>query len=223
MQKHILFGIGGLFIGVVIGFFGANNLNQGGDPEPAVVTDSADSIAANQELPQGGMQADVAETIAKAEAEPQNFALQMRTGDMYAKIGRFDKALEFYKKGLAVKPDDFNANVVTANALFDSARFEEAETYYSKAVEINPKDINARTDLGTTFVERKEPDYDRAIKEFRSALQIDPKNGPTLYSLGIAYFRKGDAENAQKTLRQLERANPTSELSGRLKQNISPK
>jgi tetratricopeptide (TPR) repeat protein len=223
MQKHILFGIGGLVLGLAIGFFAANKINQDGDRKPAVVSDEVTTIPPDQVLPQDGMQADVAETIAKAEAEPQNFALQMQTGDMYAKIGRFDKAVEFYKKGLAVKPDDFNANVVTANALFDSARFEEAGTYYSKAVEMNPKDINARTDLGTTFVERKTPDYERAIKEFLTALEIEPKHEPTLYYLGIAYFRKGDTENAQKALKQLEQANPTSELIGRFKQNISPK
>ena len=223
MQKHILFGIGGLVLGLAIGFFAANKINQDGDRQPAVVSDSVTTIATNQSLSQGGMQADVAETIAKAEAEPQNFTLQMQTGDMYAKIGRFDKAVEFYKMGLAVKPDDFKANVVTANALFDSARFEEAENYYSKAVEIDTKDINALTYIGTTFVERKIPDYERAIKEFRSALEIDPKHEPTLYYLGIAYFRKGDAENAQKALKLLEQANPTSELIGRFKQNISPK
>ena len=221
MQKHILFGIGGLLFGLMVGFIAANRINRDAATQTAEALSQPNPV--NTALPQAAMQADIAETIAKAEAEPQNFALQMQTGDMYAKIGKFDKAVEFYKKGLAVKPDDFNANAVTANALFDSARFEEAADFYSKAANLNPKDVNIRTDLGTTFVERKTPDYDRAIKEFRSALEIDPKHEPTLYYLGIAYFRKGDAENAQKILKQLEQANPSSELISRLKQNMSPK
>jgi tetratricopeptide (TPR) repeat protein len=74
--------------------------------------------------------------------------------------------------------------------------------------------------LGTTFVERPSPDYERAIKEFKTALEIDPKHEPTLYYLGIAYLRKGEKENADSMLAELEKANPTSSLIGRLKQNI---
>ena len=64
------------------------------------------------------MQADVAETIAEAEAQPQNFAVQMHTGDLYAEIGKYDKAIEYYNRGLAIKPDDFQANVVISKCLF---------------------------------------------------------------------------------------------------------
>ena len=159
--------------------------------------------------------------LEKAQNEPQNFAAQMMTGDMYAKIGKFDKALEYYERGVAIRPEDFQANIVTANAYFDSRNFEKAADFYTKALLINPKDVNARTDLGTTFVERPNPDYERAIKEFRSALEIDPKHAPTLYYLAIANFRKGDKTAAEKILAELEKTNPTSELVGRLKQNLA--
>lgn len=224
MQKHFLFGIIGLIAGLAAGFFGANSINRdvllqtpGAAMQPAAQPPNSSTV------PQGGMQADVAETLQRADAEPQNFAVQMKTGDMYAQIGRFDKAIEFYKRGVALKPSEFQVNVVLANAYFDSKKFEEAEGFYTKALLINPKDINVRTDLGTTFVERQNPDYDRAIKEFRSALEIDSKHEPTLYYLGIAYFRKGDVDNANKALAELEKANPTSELVGRLRQNMASK
>lgn len=226
MKHNLVFGIIGLIAGLAIGFFAANSLNRQAN---AIVssTGGLNSQPASQPPADanatGGMLPDVAETIQKAESEPQNFAAQMRTGDMYAQIGRFDKAVEFYKRGVLLKPDDFNSNVVLANALFDSQEFEEAADYYAKAVKINGKDVNARTDLGTTFVERPNPDYDRAIKEFRAALDIEPRHEPTLYYLGIAYHRKGEAENANKALAELEKANPSSPLVARLRQNIAAK
>jgi tetratricopeptide (TPR) repeat protein len=226
MPKHLIYGIGGLIVGLAVGFFAANSINREAVSSPAgIAVNKQISVPAADpsSVPQGGMQADVAETLAKADAEPQNFAVQMRTGDMYAQIGKFDKAIEYYSRGLAIKPDDFKGNVVLANAYFDSRQFEEAAKYYEKALAINPRDVNARTDLGTTFVERPAPDYERAIKEFRSALEIEPKHEPALYYLGITYFRKGDEQNANAMLSELEKANPSSELIARLKQNISSK
>jgi tetratricopeptide (TPR) repeat protein len=222
MRRDILAGIIGLVAGVAIGFFASNSLNRQIDSTQSLSQQNALS-AASQSSVGGGMLADVDQMIQKAEAEPQNFAAQMRTGDMYAQVGKFDKAIEFYKRGILLKPDDFNANVVLANALFDSQKFEEAADYYAKAVKINGNDVNARTDLGTTFVERPSPDYERAIKEFEAALEIDPKHEPTLYYLGIAYLRKGEKDNADKMLAELEKANPTSSLISRLRQNIESK
>ena len=221
MQRNILFGIVGLAIGLAIGFFAANSINRQDDLNTSSANNS--SLRPAPEAPgqsSGGMLADVDQMIQTAESEPQNFVAQMRTGDMYAKIGKFDSAIEFYKRGILLKPDDFNANVVLANALFDSQRFEEASDYYAKAVKINGADVNARTDLGTTFVERSSPDYERAIKEFKAALEIDPKHEPTLYYLGIAYLRKGEKDKADRMLAELEKANPASSLIDRLRQNI---
>ena len=225
MQQSILFGVLGLLVGLFVGFFGANSINK--NLTSVGANDTTQTVLAAPPAPAnnstGGMLPDVNETIQKAEVEPENFAAQMKTGDMYAQIGRFAKAVEFYKRGLLLSPDDFNANVVLANALFDSQRFEEASDYYSKAVRINGKDINARTDLGTTYVERRNPDYEQAIKEFQAALAIDPKHEPSLYYLGIAYHRKGDKANADKALNDLRNANPASPLIARLEQNMAPK
>ncbi len=226
MQRPFTFGIVGLIVGLAVGFLAANAINRNtatrssGSQAPAAASNAQTVIS---ETAPGGMQADVAETLNKADSEPENFVAQMEAGDMYARIGRFEKAVEYYRRGIAVKPADLNANIVLANALFDSRQFEEAEAFYTKALLIEPKDLNARTDLGTTFVERTNPDYDRAIKEFKAALEIDPKHEPTLYYLGIAYFRKGDKANAEKALADLEKTNPESVLIGRLRQNMEEK
>ena len=226
MQGKLLYGVGGLIIGLAAGFFAANSLNRQSVVAPTAPT-GAGSIptgpTAGSPGQGGGMQADVAQTLQKAESEPTNFAAQMQAGDMYAQIGRLDRAIEFYLKGVSLNPQNAAANIVLANAYFDSQNFEEAEKYYSKALEIEPNNVNARTDLGATFVERKSPDYERAIQEFRKALEQDPKSAPTLYYLGIAQLRKGDRAEAEKTLAELEKNNPQNELANRLRQNLTSK
>ena len=220
MQGKLFYGVGGLLIGLVLGFFVANSLNRNGAvTASSVSTSNSDLPATGNPNQQGGMQ-DVGETLQRAETEPENFVAQMKAGDMYAQIGRFDKAIEFYTKGVNLNPQNAPASIVLANAYFDTQKFEDAERFYVKALEIDPKNVNARTDLGATFVERPSPDFARAISEFRRALEVDPKSGPALYYLAIAQLRKGDRNESEKTLAELERINPQSELVTRLRQNL---
>jgi tetratricopeptide (TPR) repeat protein len=221
MKKPVVFGICGLILGLVVGFFAANSINRSAVSQPTaawnpdVIPPGANPQPGN---PQGGMMPDVAEAIEKAKNEPQNIEAQLKVADMYSQIQRFDKAAEFYERAAALKPNDFTVNVKTAGTYFDARQFENAAKFYEKALEINPKDIDARTDLGTTFVERQSPDIDRGIQEFQKSLQIDPKHEPTLYNMAVAFSKKGDTDSFQKTVARLETIDPNSKYVSRLRQ-----
>ncbi|HEY0426631.1 MAG TPA: tetratricopeptide repeat protein [Pyrinomonadaceae bacterium] len=229
-KNYFLFGAGGLVIGLIIGFIAANTINRNAFTQP---TTAAQNVPISNapflnsqpnsavQTTQSGMLAQVNETLEKAKNEPDNFDAQVKAGDMYAQIQKFDKAAEFYEKAHKIKPDDYQTIVNIGNTFFDSKQFESAEKWYSEALAKNPDDVNVRTDLGVTFVERANPDFDRAAREFETSLQKNPRHEPTLYNLGIAYFKKGNSEEAQKTLQQLETINPQSQLATRLRQIIS--
>lgn len=226
MRKSVTFGFAGLAVGLVIGFFGANRLNRGTDTSSSAPSDISSAVidpSTASTSPSGGKMPDITSVLDEAGTSPGNFVAQMKAGDVYAQIRRFDKAIEYYSRGVALQPDDLSANLVLANAYFDSGEFENAGEYYQKAIKLAPDDLNARTDLGATFVERKGPDFGRAIKEFEAVLNLDSKHEPALYYLGVAYIRSGDGENAEKTLKRLESLNPASELTARLRQNMAGK
>ncbi len=224
MQKNILFGVVGIVIGLAVGFFAANSINRSAISSTNVPQTPANASILNQstadikEKPQGGMLPDISETLDRAKNEPANFDAQIKAGDMYAKIQKFDTAAEFYEKASQIKPEDYENIVKIGNIYFDSKQFEKAEKWYEKALAKKPDDINVRTDFGITFVERENPDFNRAVKEFKTSLQTNPNHEPTLYNLGIAYYKKGDLEEAKKTLAKLETINPNSQLVEKLKQ-----
>lgn len=230
MPKHILFGILGLIAGLIIGFIGANKLNDNSknvaqtlpveQQSNAPLNQQIHSVDIKEQTPKG-MIADVQKVLDKAKSEPENTQAQIEAGDMYAKIGKFPEAVALYEKAVAANPNDFQSNIKLANTYFDSNQYEKAANFYLKALQLNPNDAGARTDLGITFVERQNPDYNRAIKEFETALKNDPKSEPTLYNLSVAYFKKGDVEKSQDVLKQLEQANPNSKLIEKLKQTIA--
>ena len=226
MQKNTIIGVFvGLIIGLIIGFAVANSINRSAinqqtsaqiAPTAQIPNQSTADIKERQ--PQGAMMPQISEILEKADKEPNNFEAQTKAAELHAQIQKFDKAAEYYEKASKIKPDDYDTIVKTANAYFDAKNYETAEKWYLQALQKNADDINVRTDLGITFIERQNPDYDRAIKEFQVSLEKNPKHEPTLYNLGIVYFKKGNSEEFQKILQKLTEINPNSELAARLKQ-----
>lgn len=230
-KENILFVVVGLFIGFFGGFFLANNLNRNAftgtdvaaqNPSGASAQNPQTQVVAIKETQkQAAMMPEIAQTLETADKEPDNFEAQLKAGDMYLKIQKFDEAVGFYEKAHRIKPDDYETITKTANTFFDSKQFDKAQSWYLRALEKKPSDINVRTDLGITYVESVNPDLNRAVKEFQTALQTNPTYEPTLYNLGIAYFKKNDLAAANKMLAQLEASNPQSKLVGRLRQILA--
>jgi len=229
MQKNITFGIVGLIVGLVVGFFAANSINRNSAQTASQTL--TDAPLQNQQVPNilvkdqpatsGAMLPDVSAVIDKANNEPTNFDAQIKAGDLYQQIKGFDKAAAFYERAQQIKPDDYELIVKLGNIYFDARQFETAAKWYEQALAKKPDDTNVRTDLGITFVERDVPDFDRAVNEFQTSLKTNPKHEPTLYNLGAAYFKKGELEEANKILARLEAVNPQSQLVGKLRGIIS--
>ena len=227
-KENILFVVVGLFIGFFGGFILANKINRSAAVQPQSVAQTQtnapflnqqiQSSDINEQQPTGKPLPEVSEKLDKAKNEPNNFDAQIEAGNLYVKIKGFDKAEEFYNRAEQLNPTDYEKIVKLGNSFFDIEKFEKAEKWYEQALAKKPDDVNVRTDLGITFVERANPDYERAVKEFQTSLQTNPKHEPTLYNLGIAYFKMKNFDAAQKTLSQLEAINPQGQLAERLKQ-----
>ena len=227
MYKHILTGLGGLFIGLVIGFLGANSLNRSGAMQTETAQTQGSAPILNPQIQNasvkestGAMMGDVNQTLEAAKNEPQNFEAQLKAGEMYAQIRNADKAEIYFDNAAALKPNEYDKIVRLGNAFFDIKKYEKAGLLYERALAVNPKDINVRTDLGITFVERPDPDYERGIREFAASLDANPKHEATLYNLAYAHYKKGDKAGARKYLAQLEEVNPASATAAKLKQLI---
>jgi tetratricopeptide (TPR) repeat protein len=221
-KDNILFAIIGVLLGFIVGFFFANTVNQKGyatGPQVTVAPGQASSLPADHpSLPSnavkdapGGPVPAVQAAIEEARDQPSNFDAQIKAARLFVQVERFDQAMPFLTQANKLRPDDYGTIVMLGNANFDSGKLEEAEKWYASALAKKPDDLAVRTDYGTTFVERANPDYDRAIKEFRRVLDADPKQVEAASNLVIAWTRKGDAKQAQAALdmlRQLDPQNP---------------
>lgn len=214
-KDSILVGIIGLLIGLIVGFMFANSINQRGNV--ATAPQSAQQNAAlppdhppitSNTQPAGPDMATVQDAINLAKSDQNNFAAQMKAADYAYQVQRFDDAIQFLKRANQLQPDNYETIVQLGNVNFDANRFEEAEKWYTAALQKKADDVNVRTDLGLTFLLREPANLDRAITEFRTSLERDPKHLQTLQNLTVAWTRKGDATEARMVLAKLEEVSP---------------
>lgn len=221
-KDNILFGIIGLLLGFIVGFMFANNANQQA-PKPRTPASAAQSnlppdhpqlpsnaVADQPDSQAGAAMPAVQEAIQKARNEPDNFEAQKQAGEMFYQIQRWDEAIDFWLKANKLKPEDYETIVNIANAYFEAGKYELAEQWYTGALTKKPDDVNVRTDLGTTFMARTPPDFDRALKEYRRSLELNPNHEQTLHNMVIAYTKKGQAKEAQGMIERLEKVNPNN-------------
>ena len=225
-KENTLFGIVGLLLGLIVGFYFANSVNQG-----AVVVSAAGSQQpASGNLPPGhptvngnstnGSMPETQAVIDKAKQNPTDFQAQLDAAELYYQIQRFDGAIEFLKKANELQPDNYEVIVQLGNANFDADNYEVAEKWYANALEKKPNEANVRTDYGLTFMFRDKPDYDRAISEFSKVLVTDSKHEQALQNLAVAYTKKGDVARAKASLEKLSQASPSNSAIAKLTEDI---
>lgn len=231
-KGNILFGVVGLFTGLLISFILTNALHS--NDREAVVTNVSSSSGAP---PTSGTEAaspstapseslsdeEIRGAIAKTDARKDEPALQRNFGlalYQYVTQTRDKRYLpdvaRFLKRAFDNDPKDHDLIVSLGNVHFDigqssdPAGFIEARKYYQKALELKPDDADVRTDLGLTYYFAKPSDPQRAITEYRKALALDPRHERTLQSLASALISTGKQAEAEKRIDELQSVNPSN-------------
>jgi tetratricopeptide (TPR) repeat protein len=196
-KDNVLFAIIGLLVGLIVGFLATNQLNRNQNNQvasPAINSPQPNQPSGNP----GAAVPAVAEAIAAADKNLEDFAAQIKAGEMFARIKNFPKAIEYFERANKIRPDDNETLVLLGNSSYDAENWEVASSWYEKALAKKSDNIAVRTDLGVTYLRRPTPDYQRAIKEFLASLKIDPNHEPTLFNLALAYLNIGDVAAANE-------------------------
>lgn len=222
-KDNLMSAVLGLIIGLVVGFVFANSVNKttaekppasansmsaGPGSNPALPADHPPLGTSSGDAMQGAPLPQITEAIEKAKLQPQNYEAQMTAADLYYQIQRFEEAARIYEAANKLKPAEAEPLIKAGNAHFDYENYEQAEKWYLLALEKEPKNINVRTDLGLAFFLRSPRDVDRAIKEYKAALAINPNNEITLQNLALAYVENGDKPSLKTTIEKLKTVNP---------------
>lgn len=118
----------------------------------------------------------------------------LKLGNAYAERARYSEAVDAYKKGLAINPNDSATLSNLGVALYQMGRFNEAKEQFEKALKVKPDDAATTYLLGATLLQMG--DQQQAEAMFKKALTIDPQLPEAHFGLGTLYMLQGKKELA---------------------------
>jgi arylsulfatase A-like enzyme/Flp pilus assembly protein TadD len=120
-------------------------------------------------------------------------------GNVHVKSGRTRQAIEYFKRALALKPDDEMAVVNLANAYRQIGRDDEALVGFRRFLELDAKNSQVRYATAEILLDRGE--LDEAEQQLRQALALEPKLAAARNALGVVALRRGDLGGAEREIR----------------------
>jgi tetratricopeptide (TPR) repeat protein len=171
----------------------------------------------------------LANAVSKADASPTDAELQRKVGQalyVYAwqtsNASMLPDVARILKRAHELDPKDYKTTVMAGDTQFliarsggDTKPLGEARKLYEAALAAKPDDAIVRTSLGLTYFYDKPSDPQRAMREYRRALQTDPQQEMSLQSLAAALIETGAFDEASKRLDELEKVNALNhELPG---------
>lgn len=158
-RENLLFAIIGILLGFIGGFMLASSMSQ----KPAMQQAAAGTQALPTDHPPIGDQnaanpqaafAEVQASIEKAKNEPENFDAQIQAAELYYRIQRFDKAIEYLIKANQIRPTDYRTVVTLGVANLDAGHYEQAEKWYRVAMKMKSDDVMVLAGLAFATLER---------------------------------------------------------------------
>jgi tetratricopeptide (TPR) repeat protein len=251
--KIILIFSTGVILGFVVGFALANGVNRQEQDKLRSELTRAQSVAATKDTSANGQKQPPASAddnsfptltddqlknaVAKADASPTDAELQKKVGQalyVYAwqkgNASILPDVARILKRAHEADTKDYKTTVMAGDAHFliarnsgDTKPLADARKLYEEALASKPDDGIVRTSLGLTYFYDKPSDTERAVREYRRALQADPRQEMALQSLAAALVETGNLDEAARRLDQLEKVNPSNEELPKLRAQLELK
>lgn len=162
-----------LLSGLLLGY-----LFRGSSPAqtaPSTVAAAGTSAPGSSEMPSADALASMAAPqLAKLKSNPNDPDALIQLGNLYYDHQVFDKAIDYYTRGLEIRPDDVNARSDLGTAYWYLGKPESAIQEYQKSLKIDPKHANTLFNLGVVqWQGLKDPKA--AIVTWKKLLELNPE------------------------------------------------
>jgi tetratricopeptide (TPR) repeat protein len=252
-SKIALIFVAGIILGFIVGFALANRLNREeqdnprasqtrtndtGTKSPTSAGQTAQTTAGSDENTIPTLTDEqLKNAVTKADASPDDAKLQKQVGQalyVYAWEKSNTEILpdvaRILKRAHDLDPKDFKTTHMAGDAYFliarssdDTKSLADARKLYEAALSSQPDDAEVRTKLGMTYFYDKPSDPQRAIREYRRALQKEPRNEMTLQNLAAALIETGGFDEAERNLGELEKLSPSNKELASLRAHLEQK
>ena len=137
----------------------------------------------------------VAEDLKAIELEPKNSLFYNQLAIDYGDWGKTDKAIEYYKKAIELKPNHvFYLSLGTAYE--KHGNLEEAARAYEESIKIKPTFVYGLYNLAVVY--SKLDRIPEASELLRKVVEIEPRNVFGQHARGMLYIRTGNKTGAMQ-------------------------
>ncbi len=124
---------------------------------------------------------------------------KLAVAEVYAQAKEFGRAIELLEEIRAERPDDVPTLFQLGAVLERAGRIEESEKVFEAVLALDPDHAPTLNYLGYMWADRA-INLERAATMIEKAVELEPKNGAYLDSLGWVYFRLDRLDLAEKHL-----------------------
>lgn len=184
-------------------------LAQAGAQDPAVERDFERATQLHQS---GDLQGAVRGYLAILGTHPARVDVRSNLGAAYSALGRYEEAIEQYKRALLIDSDNYAIRFNLAVAYYKAAWFAEAAAELERfiaAAPNTPQAANARLVLADCQVRLGE--YKKVIQGLSPLAEADPTNRTLAYLLGSALIGDGQLNKGQEIIDRLFRHEDSAE------------
>ncbi len=148
----------------------------------------------------------------RSAAFDDNYAAHLRLGTDYARLGMLDEAQAELQLVLDKDPGNIQSRYLLALIYSSRKNFEKAALEYEAILksfsEAQPENKEIYGYLGQLYYSQQE--YDKAISQFETYLNLDPANIDALFLLGSLYLEQGQNDRAQEYFLRCTKADPSN-------------
>ena len=148
-----------------------------------------------------------AETTLDALGASGQLEKMLAAADAYGRLKRYDAAVRIAREAAAKNPESTDALFRLASSLERGGNPAEGEKVFLQLLAMRPNDSATQNYLGYMWADQG-VQLDKARDMLEKAVAREPRNAAYLDSLGWAYFRLGELQNADKNLREAYRREP---------------
>jgi arylsulfatase A-like enzyme/Tfp pilus assembly protein PilF len=143
--------------------------------------------------------------------DPQVIDAWFMMGTQNLTHGDLNKAVEYFKRTLALKPDYDLAVYNLAQAYRRLGNDDAALAGFERYLTMDPKDPFVQYQMGEIWMDRG--DIPRAEQLFRKALEMDPQVAAAKNALGVIALQRGDPATAEKLIKEAITTKPNLRLA----------
>src|SRR5262245_30769539 len=195
-SDSVVFGVAGIFFGVLVGWIIGSQQSSGVVPAPAPAAAAASGATGGQSAPPAFDESRAASMKATADQNPSDVETRVQLGNMYFDAERYEEAAKWYEAALTIDPKNVNASTDLGIAYYYSNQPDRALAQFDRSLAIDPKHSKTLLNIGIVRAFGKQ-DLEGAEKAWKRVLELAPNTPEAeVARKGLEGIRAGHGQGA---------------------------